>query len=577
MKNLTVRAKLTLAFGVLAMLIALVAGLAVKSLSDGNARFANFVQGIIARLLLSYEVRTAVEGRAIGARDLVNAVTPQDRDAIRAQTLKRHEDVLNGMARLTKMASDPNVSSEARGLIAKIATVETKYSPVALAIVELASQGKHEEAIVKMNAECRPLLAALIDATHDYRDYTTKHADELLAQAASDYAAQRTWLLLGCLAAFAAAIVSGALITRSLTRALGAEPGDLGEVTKRVAQGDLAPVAGGQGAPAGSVLKSLSEMQESLVQIVGQVRNSSDSIATGTTQIASGNADLSQRTEEQASNLQQTAASMEQLSGTVQSSADVAREANQLASQAAEAARAGGQKVSQVVGTMQNISHASKKISDIIGVIDGIAFQTNILALNAAVEAARAGEQGRGFAVVAGEVRILAQRSAEAAKEIKSLIVASVERVEIGSRQVDEAGVSMQEIVTQAQRVSQMISELASAAAEQSQGISQVGSAVQQLDQVTQQNAALVEETAAAAESLRHQATQLSQAMSVFKLGPSDDSSQGKALATNMSIATLTVARLTDSNSPKTKSNAGTARAQALAASKTETADWATF
>ena len=577
-KNMTVRGKLTLAFTTLAVLIAMVAGLAVNSLSDGNTRFANFVQGINARLLLSYEVRTAVERRAIAARDLVNAATPQDREAIKAEVTKAHEDVQSRMAKLTKMAADPGVSEEARRLVGKMAEIETKYSPVALAIVDLAAQGKRDEAVAKMNAECRPLLAALIHAAHDYRDYTSKHSEELVAQAASEYATQRNLLFLGCLLAFAAAIVAGVLITRSLTRALGAEPGQLGEVTKRVAQGDLSPVAGASGAPAGSVLASLGEMQQSLARIVGQVRSSSDSISTGTTQIASGNADLSQRTEEQASNLQQTAASMEQLSGTVKTSAEVAREANQLASQAADAARVGGDKVSQVVGTMQDISQSSKKIADIIGVIDGIAFQTNILALNAAVEAARAGEQGRGFAVVAGEVRTLAQRSAEAAKEIKSLIGASVERVEAGTKQVDEAGASMHEIVTQAQRVSQMISELTSAAAEQSQGISQVGDAVQQLDQVTQQNAALVEETAAAAESLRHQAEQLSQAMSQFKLGASETGSyQTKASAPNKPAATRTTAQATASKPPRTKVEAGAAPAAVSAANTTETADWATF
>ncbi|WP_166487204.1 methyl-accepting chemotaxis protein [Cupriavidus necator] len=515
---MTVRAKLFFAFATLAVLIALVAGLAVKSLNDANDRFASFVQGFNAQLLLSYEVRTAIERRAILARDLVNAATPQDRATIKAEVTTVHDDVQARIAKLTKMAADPGVSREARTLVAKIAEVETKYSPVALGIVELASQGKREEAVAKMNADCRPLLAALIHAAHDYRDFTSKHSEDLVTQAAADYAMQRNVLLAGCLVAFAAAVLAGVLIPRSLTRALGAEPAQLGEVAKRVAQGDLSPVVGASAAPGGSVLASLGEMQSSLSQIVGQVRSSSDSIATGTTQIASGNADLSRRTEEQAGNLQQTAASMEQLSGTVKTSAEIAREANQLASQAAEAARVGGDKVGQVVGTMQDIFQSSRKIADIIGVIDGIAFQTNILALNAAVEAARAGEKGRGFAVVAGEVRTLAQHSAQAAKEIKSLIGASVEKVEAGTKQVDEAGISMHEIVTQAQRVSQMISELTNTAAEQSQGISQVDDAVQQLDQMTQQNAALVEETAAAAESLRHQAEQLTHAMSQFKL-----------------------------------------------------------
>ena len=249
----------------------------------------------------------------------------------------------------------------------------------------------------------------------------------------------------------------------------------------------------------------------------------SDSIATGSTQIAIGNADLSQRTEEQASNLQQTAASMEQLSGTVQASADTAQQASALARSASQAATKGGEVVGNVVGTMDEIIASSRKISDIIGVIDGIAFQTNILALNAAVEAARAGEQGRGFAVVASEVRNLAGRSAEAAKEIKALIDTSVQKVEVGEQQVKAAGTAMHDIVTQVQRVSQLIHEISSASAEQALGIGQVGDAVAQLDQVTQQNAALVEESAAAADSLRHQAAALSQAVSVFRLtGPQD-------------------------------------------------------
>ncbi|MEK8047479.1 methyl-accepting chemotaxis protein [Ideonella margarita] len=516
--NLTVRAKLTAAFGVLVFLIALVAGVALSALDDSNEDFDHYVQGINARLLMSYEVRTAVERRAIAARDLVNAATPQDRETIKAEVTKAHADVQANIAALTKMATQPDVSEKARSLIAKLADIESRYAPVALKIVDLAAQGQRDETISKMNAECRPLLAALIGAAQDYRDYTSQRSEALMATADETFAAHRRTLVLCCVAALAAAVLAGVLITRSLTRALGAEPARLGQVAKRVADGDLSPVADAATAARGSVLASLGDMQQSLARIVGEVRNSSESIATGTSQIAMANASLSQRTEEQASNLEQTAASMEELSSTVKTSADVALEANQLASQAAEAARIGGDRVGQVVETMQSISGSSKRIVDIIGVIDGIAFQTNILALNAAVEAARAGEQGRGFAVVAGEVRILAQRSADAAKEIKSLISASVERVEVGSKQVDDAGASMLEIVAQAQRVSQMISELTTASSEQSQGISQVGDAVQQLDQVTQQNAAMVEETASAADSLRYQTEALMQSMSVFKL-----------------------------------------------------------
>jgi methyl-accepting chemotaxis protein len=266
------------------------------------------------------------------------------------------------------------------------------------------------------------------------------------------------------------------------------------------------------------LLKALSSMQESLRRIVGQVRLSTDSIGTASTEIASGSADLSSRTEQTASNLQQAASSMEELTGTVKQSADSARQANQLAASAAEVAARGGHVVSQVVSTMDDINASSKKISDIIGVIDGIAFQTNILALNAAVEAARAGEQGRGFAVVASEVRSLAQRSAQAAKEIKGLIGASVEKVDSGSKLVANAGQTMQEIVSSVQRVTDIIGEITAASSEQSDGIGQVNTAVVQLDQMTQQNAALVEQSAAAAESLKEQAMRLAQAVSTFKL-----------------------------------------------------------
>ncbi|MBC7702109.1 methyl-accepting chemotaxis protein [Aquabacterium sp.] len=302
-----------------------------------------------------------------------------------------------------------------------------------------------------------------------------------------------------------------ALITRSIGRAV--------TVAETVAAGNLTShieVTGND--ETGQLMRALKRMNESLVTLVGQVRNSADSIATGSNQIAIGNADLSQRTEEQASNLQKTAASMEEITATVKQSAETAREATQLAGSASTAATQGGVVVGLVISTMEDISASSKKIADIISVIDGIAFQTNILALNAAVEAARAGEQGRGFAVVAGEVRTLAQRSAQAAKEIKSLIAESVEKVENGSRLVVDAGKTMDGIVSHVKRVSVLIGQISSASVEQSQGIGQIGNAVAQLDQVTQQNAALVEESAAAAESLKHQAISLAQTVAVFKL-----------------------------------------------------------
>ncbi len=317
------------------------------------------------------------------------------------------------------------------------------------------------------------------------------------------------------LASAALALALIVTIARSTTRALHRAV----EVAQRVAAGDLGSEIEVQGSDeAAQLLAALRDMNEHLAGIVGRVRHGSDSIATGSSQIAVGNADLSQRTEEQAANLQQTAASMEQLTAAVHQNADAAQKARRLAAEASQAAQAGGQRVSQVVGTMEQITASSRRIAEIIGVIDGIAFQTNILALNAAVEAARAGEQGRGFAVVAAEVRGLAQRSGQAAREIRQLIVESVEKVEAGSQQVHEAGESVQRIVGQVGQVAELIEEISAASGEQTRGLDQVGDAVTQLDHMTQQNAALVEESAAAADSLSRQAQRLAEAVAAFRL-----------------------------------------------------------
>ena len=342
--------------------------------------------------------------------------------------------------------------------------------------------------------------------------------DREIAGATAEFASTMRLTALAFAAVLAVVAVVVVPLTLMNSRSILAPIEYARRVAQAVAGGDLTlPIRVEGRDEAADLLASLRQMQQALVHLVGEVRSSADNIGTASREVADGNSDLSQRTEQTASNLQQTASSMEQLTGTVRQSSDAASQANQLAHSAAEVAQRGGTVVAQVVSTMDQINTSSKKIADIIGTIDGIAFQTNILALNAAVEAARAGEQGRGFAVVASEVRSLAQRSAEAARQIKTLIGSSVERVEAGSRLVGEAGSTMNEIVASVQRVSDIIGEISAASAEQSSGIGQVNTAVVELDRMTQQNAALVEESAAAAESLKDQAQRLAQSVSVFR------------------------------------------------------------
>jgi len=432
--------------------------------------------------LFDGRVKAGIAGiSAIQAKVLELATTPADKKALeRVASERTNVLALNKQAREIKQAGDGPAFK---------AFIETKY---------LAAIGSYVDS-----------LEAFVQLQQSQRDTARQEA-----QAARSQANLLAWLTQGVV--FVLGLVLSFVLVRSITRPLNRAV----ELSDAIAAGNLTVSADDDRQDEfGHLLRSVSQMAARLRSLVAEVRSGVDSMSNASVEIATGNHDLSARTEQTAANLQQTAASMEELTATVTQSADTARQANQLASTAAQAATRGGEVVAQVVESMQHITNSSRKIADIIGVIDGIAFQTNILALNAAVEAARAGEQGRGFAVVASEVRGLAQRSAEAAKEIKNLIGASVNTVETGSGQVAQAGQTMDEIVASVRRVSDLIGEITASSNEQRDGIGQVNQAVSNLDQMTQQNAALVEESAAAAASLRDQAQRLSEVVSVFNVG----------------------------------------------------------
>lgn len=517
--NVTVGKRLATGFGLLLAILVVVAAVAIAKVhSIDDALRANSQEHTsIQRYAINF--RGSAHDRAIATRDVVLAANATDRQA-EVETIQRlARFYAESAGPLEKLIGPSADAAELRRLYGAIQAIESKAVATTQAIVEQATRGDVASAQSALWTQAKPQYVQWLAAINQLIDFEEERVQEKNRTALAQASGFLMVMLIALALSLALGVALASWISRSITRQLGAEPDALGEAARRVSEGDLQPVADAQTAPAGSVLASLGAMQRSLAQVVGDVRQASDSITTGSIEIASGNADLSQRTERQASSLQQTSASMEQMNASVQNNADTARQAAQLASSASAAAARGGQVVGQVVSTMEDISGSSRKIGDIIGVIDGIAFQTNILALNAAVEAARAGEQGRGFAVVASEVRSLAQRSAEAAREIKALIEASVERVEAGSRQVADAGAAMNAIVGEVRRVEDLINEISATTLQQTKGIGMVSSAVVELDQSTQQNAALVEESAAAAESLRLQALRLTEVVRVFRFG----------------------------------------------------------
>nr|WKF58039.1 Methyl-accepting chemotaxis protein I [Paraburkholderia busanensis] len=516
LKHLSIKTKLVAGFGMLSVIVVVVSGLSLKALSDSTDGFSSFVHGINARADMAVQVRTAVDRRAIAARNLVLVTKPQDLELEKADVLRAHEDVQTDLKKLNDMiGSATDTSEKARSLVAEINRVESLYGPVATDIVNLALTNKRDEAIVKMDEQCRPLLAALIRSTDAYAEYTHGRQEEMINDYAAHYVSQRNLLLAICLIAVALAVMACVTITRAVTKPLRFAI----DVARTVSEGDLRTRITVDGSDETSkLLRALREMNERLTAIVGRVRDSSNSIAGAAREIAAGNMDLSQRTEQQAASLQETASSMEELTSTVKQNADNAQQGSTLAANASSVAHKGSEVVGQVVSTMHDISESSTKIADITGIIEGIAFQTNILALNAAVEAARAGEQGRGFAVVASEVRSLAQRSSSAAKEIKDLITTSVEKIRDGSALAGEAGKTMSEVTQAVARVTDIMAEIAAASTEQSRGIEQINLAITQMDNVTQQNAALVEEAAAASKSMEDQGERLNEAVAFFQI-----------------------------------------------------------
>ena len=519
LKNMKTGSMLGLGFSILiaiALSIALYGRAQLVQASDDVAYLADTR---ITSLLRLVEIKGSVEFIFRGVRSMALMEDAGEKKLAKAALDAQRQKIGQLMEKFREGLSTP----QGIALYDNMRNARMAYLPQLDQFMEAAMRHDLQavSAMLGESGEFRKRQDAFFASINDILAHQQVRATET-AQASEDksLAAGRLMLSLA-LAALAMGALVGWAITRRITGLLGGEPAYAAQITQEVAKGNLAVAVALRPGDTTSLLAALNSMRASLADIVSQVRHSSESIATGASQIASGNADLSARTEEQAANLEETAASMEQMTATIQQNVDTVRSASGLAQSASATAVHGGEVVHGVVSTMEDITHSSRKIEEIIGVIDAIAFQTNILALNAAVEAARAGEQGKGFAVVASEVRSLAQRCANAAKEIKGLISESVGKVAAGSRQVAEAGSTMNDIVTQTHRVAELISDIGAATQEQSQGVTQVSDAVQQLDQVTQQNASLVEESAAAADSLNRQAAQLVQLVSVFRLDES--------------------------------------------------------
>ena len=524
--KLKVGTRLGLGFALVLCLLIVVTILGISRMSQIQDRLDNVVNLNNVGTRLVIDMRNLVKERS-EALNTLTLLTDAEDMVKRIERIKQQSaEYGEAEATINKLyASSEGRFQEEVALLAKIKEHGATAAPLVTKAIDLWQANKPTDATRVLIKEIRPVQKKWTDNLDELLTLKDNLNSSAAVEAQSSFQSARALMLgLGGIA-LAIGVFAAVVITRSLLQQLGGEPDYAATIANQIAAGNLATRIHLEPGDTTSSLVAMKAMRDSLVNIVGQVRQGTDTIAHASQEIAHGNHDLSIRTETQASSLEKTASSMAKLTATVRQNAENARQANQLAASASDVASRGGAVVAEVVQTMKGINDSSKRISDIISVIDGISFQTNILALNAAVEAARAGEQGRGFAVVASEVRSLAGRSAEAAKEIKSLINASVERVEQGSQLVDQAGATMNEVVDSIRKVTNIMSEISRASAEQSSGIEQVNQSIVEMDSVTQQNAALVEQAAAAAQSLLDQATELADVVSIFKLEDSVSSS----------------------------------------------------